>query len=81
MPGTPTVASLLQGAGHRTGLVGKWPLGLGATEVDFNAAITPGPRELGFGHAFSIPATGDCVPGVLIENDRVVGLAPPIPSA
>lgn len=79
VPGTPAVASPLQGPGYRTGLVGKWPPGLGATEVDFNAAITPGPREQGFGHAFVIPATGDRVPCVFVENDRVVGLDPADP--
>jgi arylsulfatase A-like enzyme len=77
--GPPTVASVLKQAGYRTGLVGKWHLGLGATEPDFNAEITAGPRDLGFDYSFIIPATGDRVPCVFIENHRVVGLDPKDP--
>lgn len=78
-PGTPTVASVLKDAGYRTGLVGKWHLGLGTTEPDFNQELKPGPLEVGFDYAFYIPATGDRVPCVFVENHRVVGLDPKDP--
>lgn len=78
-PGTPTVPSILKSVGYATGLVGKWHLGLGTTETDFNAELKPGPLELGFDYAFFIPATGDRVPCVFVENHRVVGLDPADP--
>jgi arylsulfatase A-like enzyme len=79
-PGTTTVPSMLRAAGYKTGLVGKWHLGLGTPpRTDFNAEITPGPLELGFDYAFFIPATGDRVPCVFVENHRVVGYDPADP--
>ena len=67
---------MLKQAGYRTGLVGKWHIGLGKGDLDFNKEIKPGPVELGFDYAFFFPATGDRVPCVFIENHRVVGLDP-----
>ena len=78
-PGTVTVPSLLKSTGYATGLVGKWHLGLGETKTDFNGEIKPGPLELGFDYAFFIPATGDRVPCVFVENHRVVGYDPADP--
>jgi arylsulfatase A-like enzyme len=76
-PGTPTLTSMLKSAGYHNGLVGKWHLGLGdPPRTDFNADIKPGPLEIGFDYAFYIPATGDRVPCVFVENHRVVGLDP-----
>ena len=78
-PDAVTVPSLLKSAGYKTGLVGKWHLGLGEDKTDFNGDIKPGPLELGFDYAFLIPATGDRVPCVFVENHRVVGYDPADP--
>lgn len=75
----PTLPGLLRQAGYTTGLVGKWHIGLGQGDLDFNGVIRPGPLEVGFDYAFFFPATGDRVPCVLVENDRVVGLDPSDP--
>jgi arylsulfatase A-like enzyme len=78
--GKTTLPSLLKNAGYTTGVVGKWHLGLGPEAgADWNAEIRPGPMELGFEYHFLIPATGDRVPCVYIENNRVVGLDPADP--
>jgi arylsulfatase A-like enzyme/outer membrane protein assembly factor BamB len=79
-PGRTTLPSLLRKAGYRTGVVGKWHLGLGGPDgPDWNADIKPGPLEIGFDYGFIMPATGDRTPCVYVENHRVVGLDPKDP--
>ena len=78
-PGTFTVAAAMKQAGYATGIVGKWHLGLGEGKTNYNVEIKPGPLDLGFDYAFIMPATGDRVPCVYVENRRVVGLDPSDP--
>jgi arylsulfatase A-like enzyme len=78
-PGRTTMASVLRQAGYKTGVVGKWHLGLGRTNLNWNSDIKPGPLELGFDYCFLMPATGDRVPCVYLENHRVLGLDPKDP--
>ena len=73
-PEKGTLPSMLQKAGYKTAVVGKWHLGLGNGTVDWNEEITPGAREVGFDYSFIIPATPDRVPCVFVENDRVANL-------
>ncbi|WP_372755736.1 sulfatase-like hydrolase/transferase [Mariniflexile sp.] len=73
-PNQETLPSMLQKAGYKTGVVGKWHLGLGRGKIDWNRRVAPGPKEVGFDYSFLIPATGDRTPCVFLENQEVVGL-------
>lgn len=71
---TPTLPGMLQKNGYKTAVIGKWHLGLGDGNVDWNKKVSPGPLEIGFDYSYLIPSTGDRVPSVLLENHHVVGL-------
>lgn len=75
-PGRPTLASIFRRAGYATAVVGKWHLGLGSTNLDWNGAIRPGPNDVGFDYSFIMAATADRVPCVYVRNDQVVNFDP-----
>ena len=80
-PEQHTVADLFSESGYATAAVGKWHLGLSSVTggQDWNGFITPGPADLGFHYSYIMAATGDRVPCVWVENQRVVGLDPSDP--
>ncbi len=74
-----TLPKMLQKAGYATAAIGKWHLGMGTADKDWNGEIKPGAREIGFEYSNLIAATNDRTPTVYVENGRVVGLDPSDP--
>jgi arylsulfatase A len=81
----PTVATMLKGAGYRTGAVGKWHLGMqlpsskpdadlatwkGDPGIDYTGLITDSPIHHGFDYYFGVTASLDMAPYVYVRNDR-----------
>ncbi|UMB61756.1 arylsulfatase [Lutibacter sp. A80] len=69
-----TLPKILKTAGYQTAIVGKWHLGLGLGNLNWNERVSPGPNEVGFDYSYIMAATQDRVPTVYIENGDVVGL-------
>ena len=68
-----TIGSMLKKHGYRTGVVGKWHLGLGSqAKTDYFKPLHPCPNDHGFDYFFGIPASLDMDPYVYVENDKVV---------
>ena len=79
-PGTVTLPSILKEAGYKTGVIGKWHLGLGGKDgPDWNGELKPGPLEIGFDSCFMLPTTNDRVPQVYVEDHNIPNLDPADP--
>lgn len=71
-----TLPAMLRDKGYHTGVIGKWHLGLGDGNTNWNTHIYPGPNEVGFDYSYILAATQDRVPTVYIKNGDVAGLNP-----
>lgn len=71
-----TFPKMLKQAGYATGVVGKWHLGLGNGNMNWNEHISPSPNEIGFDYSYIMAATNDRVPTVYVKNGHVVNLDP-----
>jgi len=69
-----TLPKMLKKAGYQTAVVGKWHLGIGKGEIDWNKDLSLNPNDVGFDYSYIMAATTDRVPTVYIENRKVVGL-------
>jgi len=72
----PTMPKMFQDCGYSTAAIGKWHLGMGAGDTNWNEQLTPAANTVGFNYTNLIPATVDRVPCVYVENGKVVNLDP-----
>lgn len=78
-PNQTTLGSLFQDAGYATACIGKWHLGIGEEQTDWNGTLAPGPNACGFDYYFGHAVVNSSSPYVYVENDGVVGYDPEDP--
>ncbi|MEZ4905359.1 MAG: arylsulfatase [Spirosomataceae bacterium] len=73
-PNDTTLPKMLAQSGYQTAVIGKWHLGLGSGNIDWNKELSLTPNDIGFDYSYIMAATNDRVPTVFVENRKVVGL-------
>ncbi len=71
-----TMADMFKSEGYLTAVVGKWHLGLGNGNINWNTDISETPNDLGFDYSYIMAATNDRVPTVYVKNRKVENLSP-----
>lgn len=77
--GQRTLPRTLGEAGYTSAVIGKWHLGLGNRQIDWNTTIRPCPLDAGFDQSYIMAATNDRVPCVYLDGDKVDNLDPKDP--
>ena len=63
-----TLGKVFQNKGYATACLGKWHLGFGAEENDWQVPLGPGPNEIGFDYYWGIPFVNSGSPFVYVEE-------------
>ena len=69
-----TLPKMFKENNYSTAIIGKWHLGLGDGQINYNSKISPGPNDVGFDYSYIMPDTQDRVPTVYIEDGYVKNL-------
>jgi len=74
-----TLPKILKRANYKSAVVGKWHIGLGDGDINWNEKISKTPLDVGFDQSFIMAATNDRVPCVYIDGREVENLDPQDP--
>ncbi|MDW5288899.1 hypothetical protein [Formosa sp. PL04] len=69
----------LKNSGYATAAMGKWHLGFGIGENNWQDPLSPEPNDLGFDYYYGVPLVNSVPPFVNVENTYVVGGDPKDP--
>ena len=63
-----TIADVFKNRGYDTAVVGKWHLGFGKGQNDWQEPLRPGPQDLGFDYYFGMPVVNSALPMSMLKT-------------